>query len=756
MKLSSEQKDELGITHLRYQQFYRAIKVEGAEYLVRARDGWAISANGHLAYDFQPEQITPQIAEERAWEIVHEHIPAERYLPGKDLAAELGSENAGYRPKGELLFTEDPKSTSRERRLAWMFKVYVTPFDRSQQIYVDASNGSIIKEFPLFPPCYLGSGPVTFRGTRSINTQRKGDRYYLVDDCDGTLLSAVLLDTANKAVAVSDDDNNWTGNNPSLVTSYWGLRACYDYFALIHKRISYDGKNSNMTIYNDPNMINAGQNATGGSGAIRIGLANPSDNDDYNTLDIVGHEFTHSLIEQTANLTYDKTKESAALDESFCDIFGQSVEQWIEGETKKEWVIGDDKGCVPPAICRDLQNPKTFNNPDTYQGTYWQTVNIDPHNNGSVQNRWFALLCDGGTGTNTELGSAYTVTGVGMAKGRAIAYRSLTQYLTSAATFPDARAASINAADDLYGSDSAEVESVRRAWCAVGLCDYVIPTQPDWFDQPGHNPNPASPDNNNTLGGATPLGTGERFLSTGSHPWSSGKFPSLHVPDLNIYPANDLDYFSITFPEVNALGGRCFSSGFAFDFGSKVNARIYVRGVLTQSYTNTSYFAFAASSTPEPIVLEISAPVPGQILSYSLNIVFYLHYRSDCFLTNPPTLWEEIRNCPMCNLQVLHGFDEVILNPFYRTEEKVPVGDHYFYWAGQGALEIPVTVLKGNNLHVDVVDQSGRVVTTADRTGPNDLLLNLPQAPPGVYSLRFSGFGNGTELLVRTPREQMR
>src|SRR5689334_23034247 len=67
MKLSSERKDELGITHLRYQQFYRGVKVEGAEYLVRARDGWAISANGHLAYDFKPQQMAPQIAEERAW-----------------------------------------------------------------------------------------------------------------------------------------------------------------------------------------------------------------------------------------------------------------------------------------------------------------------------------------------------------------------------------------------------------------------------------------------------------------------------------------------------------------------------------------------------------------------------------------------------------------------------------------------------------------------------------------------------------------
>jgi len=44
-------------------------------------------------------------------------------------------------------------------------------------------------------------------------------------------------------------------------------------------------------------------------------------------------------------------------------------------------------------------------------------------------------------------------------------------------------------------------------------------------------------------------------------------------------------------------------------------------------------------------------------------------------------------------------------------------------------------------------------VAIADRTGGTDLVVNAPGAPSGVYSLRFSGFGNGTEILVRTPRQ---
>lgn len=766
MRLQSEETDDLGLTSLRFQQFFKTVEVENAEFRVRARDNVAISANGHLAYDFQPETTAPQIPEDRAWSIVHERIPAERYFGEDNFLADFENQNApnreAYRPKGKLLFTEVPNSPAAERKLAWMFKVYVAPLDRSRQIYVDAGDGSIIKELPLFPTCYWGSGPVSFRGTKSINTQKKGDRYYLNDDCDGTLLSAGLLDAASKPVDISDDDNNWAGNNPSVVTSYWGLRASYDYFWLIHGRRSYDGKNARMAIWNDPGMRDGGHNATGGGGSIRIGLANAgNDNDDYNTLDIVGHEFTHSVIEKSANLTYDSDQESAALDESFCDIFGQMAEQWIEGGTQKDWIIGDDKGCGKPYVCRDLQNPnsnKPNKHPAYYKGNFWQSApGIDPHGNGGVQNRWFTLICDGGSGT-TEKNEQFNVTGLGMVKGRKIAYRTLTQYLGPASDYVDARNGSISAAEDLFGVDSSEVGEVTKAWCAVGVCPYGVPKQPDRFDQAGGNPNPASPNNNNSLGGATPIGNGtfSRFsvLRANQYYWSEGPHPKLVVTKLSIYPFNDVDYFNISFPQVQAPGGRCFSSGFSFNCGTPVNARVFLNGNLYRSFVNSGFFTvpFDATTTGN-FVLEISAPFPGQILDYSLEVAFYLHYRSDCFQPGLPNLWDEIRNCPMCDAQILNGFDRVILEPSYRQPEQVAARDHYFYWNGEGALQIPMSVLQGNDLHVEVVNQAGQTVATADRTGEDDVVVSAPRAPAGVYSLRFSGFGNGTEILLRTPRQ---
>lgn len=758
MIIQSDETDSLGITLYRYRQFYRKIEVENAVFLVRASGDRAISANGSLAFDFQPEVTTEAIPEEQAWESARDYLPAPQYYqPGKLMNSLTQGEETDpdYRPAGEKMYVEDPRETGGERLLAWVFKMYVWPLENSKQVYVSAQDGSIFKAIPLMPSCFTGSGPVTFRGTQPINTRQAGNRFYLTDDCNGTELYAGLLDTLGKSVKISDDDNNWAGNNPSVVTSFWGLSAAYDYFRLIHNRLSYDGKNSKISIFNNPRMRNGGHNAIGGGGFIQIGLSgNSNDTDDYNCLDVIGHEFMHNVIETSSRLTYDTSQEASALNESFCDIFGQMTEQWLEGESNKEWVIADDKGCAAPYLCRDLMNPKTYNQPDTYNGTFWQTTGISPHNNGCVQNRWFALLTDGGAGTNNELGTTYSVNGIGMVKARQIAWRTVTFYLTPTSGYRDARNGSIRAAQDLFGENAPEVGEVLKAWCAVGLCPYTVPRHADIFDRSGGNPNPASPDNNNSVAGATPLGRGIQGIGTGGYPWSVTAKPRLTVNDLSIFPAGDADFFNIRFPEVETLGGRCFQPGFSFHFGTAVNARIYLNGVLHKSWVNTTSFNLSfAESQSDDVVLEVRSAFPGQILSYHLKLAFYQHFDSMCYQTSPPERWERIRSCPMCDVRILGGFDKFVLEPFYRMEDLISVKDNYFYWYGDGGFEIPVRMLEGNALRAELVDEFGRLLAVAEKTNAgNGLLLRAPELLEGIYSIRFSGYGNGTQVEVFTPQ----
>ena len=120
---------------------------------------------------------------------------------------------------------------------------------------------------------------------------------------------------------------------------------------------------------------------------------------------------------------------------------------------------------------RSFENPQQHGQPSTYLGNGWYAAANDfggVHINGGVQNHWFYLLSQGGSGTN-EYGYDYSVTGIGIEKAAQIAYRNLTYYLSPASQYIHAREGSIQAAIDLYGETSNEVLQVTNAWCAVGV-----------------------------------------------------------------------------------------------------------------------------------------------------------------------------------------------------------------------------------------------------------------------------------------------
>ena len=126
---------------------------------------------------------------------------------------------------------------------------------------------------------------------------------------------------------------------------------------------------------------------------------------------------------------------------------------------------------------RSMKNPKALSDPDTYLGEYWfNTINSNDnggvHTNSGVQNYWFYLLTEGGSGENDD-GVSYQVTGIGLDDATDIAYRNLTQYLLPDSRYFDAATYSIQAAEDLFGEASQQVQSTQAAWEAVGI--YISP-----------------------------------------------------------------------------------------------------------------------------------------------------------------------------------------------------------------------------------------------------------------------------------------
>jgi thermolysin len=185
------------------------------------------------------------------------------------------------------------------------------------------------------------------------------------------------------------------------------------------------------------------------------------------SLDVVGHELTHGVTAFTSNLI--PLNEAGALNEAFSDMMGSSIEFFVR-PASGNYLMGDNIAtALVPGLVRSLQDPLAFGTPDNYAIRLTDTAdNGEVHNNSTIPSHAFYLAIEGGTNRTSRLG----VQGVGSANREQIEkvfYRGFTQLLPSNGTFSTARAATIQAARDLYGAGSAPERAVTQAWTAVGV-----------------------------------------------------------------------------------------------------------------------------------------------------------------------------------------------------------------------------------------------------------------------------------------------
>jgi thermolysin len=171
----------------------------------------------------------------------------------------------------------------------------------------------------------------------------------------------------------------------------------------------------------------------------------------------------------TSRLIYQN--ESGALNESFSDIIATSVEYFFQqpgtGNHRADYLCGED--AVKPSGIRSLEDPGAFGHPDHYARRFTGTAdNGGVHINSSISNHAFYLAIEGGTNRT----SGISVQGVGGANRERIErvfYRAFTEMLPANATFSLARAATIQAARDLYGAGGVVERAIAQAWTAVGV-----------------------------------------------------------------------------------------------------------------------------------------------------------------------------------------------------------------------------------------------------------------------------------------------
>jgi len=472
--LIGTEKDKFGYTHYRYQQTHNGIPVHEAVFIVHVYDNKIQSFNGTIFSNLNISN-TFSVSPEAAFDNALKFINASAYKwQNKNEDAWIkqisGNPEATYFPKAvkEIIYSEQDKSL----RTAYKFDIYATKPLSRQNVYVDAITGKIIKKLEtLHTTDAEGTALTKYSGTRTITTDSLSPTSFRLHESgrgNGIFTYNMLQQTDYaSAVDFTDTDNNWNNVNAQMDEAagdaHWGAEMTYDYYFINHARNSIDG--NGFALYSYVHYDQAYGNAFWDGTVMTYG--DGDNNNPFCALDICGHEITHGLDSYTANLDYSPA-ESGAMNEGFSDIFGTAIEFYGK-PTMANWTCGENIGF----IIRDLQNPNSSQNPDTYLGDYWDPAQ-EVHANSTVLSHWYYLVCQGGTGTNDN-SDVYSVTGIGMDKASDIAFRMLTVYLTSTADYMDARFYAIVSATDLYGGCSPEVEAVINAMYAVGVGDAYSP-----------------------------------------------------------------------------------------------------------------------------------------------------------------------------------------------------------------------------------------------------------------------------------------
>ncbi len=497
--------DEAGNKHYKFAQYYNGVRIEGKEYYSHERNGVMHLINGHFVQGLNLN-VNPTLSKEQAVTILLQTYPAQQYL-WEDERAEAAfkkkekRDNATLYPTPELLIVKiNPKGDDVASNFILAYRMYLfakIPYI-AKYVYINANTGEIIRDKSLDHNCNSTTVETTFNGTRTVYTDFRSEdcryegtvnSYFPIDDChpDSEIRSyyAAGYGTADygEDFLYCSSTNEWDGfaNYTMIMTSLWGVRKAFDYYLNTYGHESFDGSDGLIDIFNnrtyfdaegDPNCNNANftdilDNLNFGAG----GDCMPGTMDDYNCIDVCGHEFTHGVIEYAHFDALDYQDESGALNESFADIFGEMVEIYVEGDADLTWLHSEDRG-----YNRSFINPNDKGDPDTYLGDYWAPIGGDDyggvHTNSGVQNHMFYLLSEGGDGVNDH-GIEFHVDGIGYDKARRIAWGAMMDYLDGSDGYIIARNAWIQAAIDLYGSCSQEVISVGQAFQAVGVTEYT-------------------------------------------------------------------------------------------------------------------------------------------------------------------------------------------------------------------------------------------------------------------------------------------
>src|SRR5450759_529229 len=438
--------DPDGSTHVRYNWTFDGLRVIGGD-LVSHRDkaGKVKSVSWNASPNVAVPSTTPKVS-----------LTSARAVGAKKAASAQKTTSAST---GELVvFAGDPtpKATSR---LAYDV---VTEGVRADQTpsrlhtIVEANTGATLQTWDEIEN---GTGNGIFVGTVPIGTTAGAK--YSMRDAVGNYTTDLNGSTSGTGTTFTDADDIWgngaVSNRASAgVDAHYGAEKTFDYYKNVQGRngIWNTGVGARSRVHYGNAYVNAfwdGTQMTYGDGA--------SNTHPLVELDVAGHEMTHGVTENTANLVY--AGESGGLNEATSDIFGTAVEFYADNPADiPDYLLGeklDLNGDGTPLRYMDRPS-RDGASPDCWSPT---VGNLNVHYSSGPLNHWFYLASEGSgpkvintVSYNSPTCNASTVAGIGRDAAAKIWYRTLTTYLTSSNTYAAAREGAIQSAKDIYGDTS--------------------------------------------------------------------------------------------------------------------------------------------------------------------------------------------------------------------------------------------------------------------------------------------------------------
>ncbi len=489
--------DELKQTHTRYEHLYRGVRVWEGDTVVHNVAG-QLAITGKSLADIQVS-TTPKLTAADARSISHSLIkPKGAYAqdPSAELivypqTTEQVAANPMRGPGGELTAT-DIERVAKGYVLAYHVHSALengAAETKHVDYIIDANTGDVLKQWDsLETAAATGTGNSQYSGTVSLATNSVTSGWEMRDVSRTMNYATYNLNhgTSGTGTIYTDADNTWgdganytsggsttaANGQTAAVDAHFGIGATYDYYKNVHGRNGIDG--TGKATYNRVHYSSSYDNAFWDDTCFCMTYGDGSSFKVLTAIDVAGHEMTHGVTANSANLTY--SGESGGLNEATSDIGGTMVEFYRTGaagattipNTGGTWTIGEQLSSTP---LRWMYKPsKDGSSADAW---YSGVGNLDVHYSSGPMNRAFYFLSQGSSSSSTsDFYSSYLpggMTGIGNDHAARIGYRALTVYETSSTNYAGARTAYLSAAADLYGTSSADYAAVQNAFAAINV-----------------------------------------------------------------------------------------------------------------------------------------------------------------------------------------------------------------------------------------------------------------------------------------------